>query len=299
MSNALVKTVQSQLNGLRDKFVMALPSYIEPNNFFSTSMNYLSKHPGLAECDVMALYRSFMLGALDGLLVNDREACIVPFWDKKLGRNVPQYMQMFQGTCKLVYNTGIVSTIHSAAVYSADNFEEIVDQNGPRLVHRPATFSEDRGALLGYYAIAKMKDGATAYQVMTMKEIEKRKAVSRNANNPGSPWQKWAEEMAQKTVIKSLCKKLPKSNLIYESFQREATQDPGTIEVDSKPVVTQPRAELPDEQSGPAALEAKIARPEIDREQMDKELGIDRTIEAPKATKATSANDVTFTLEGK
>ena len=50
---------------------------------------------------------------------------------------------------------------------------------------------------------------------MSLEEVEKRRIASANQRDPQKPtgiWEKWYDEMAKKTVIRNLCKRLPMSS---------------------------------------------------------------------------------------
>jgi recombinational DNA repair protein RecT len=73
----------------------------------------------------------------------------------------------------------------------------------------PQDKEADRGELRFVYAVAKLKDGGTQFDVMSKVEIDKIRARSK-AGNFG-PWKTDYDEMAKKTVIRRLFKYLPVS----------------------------------------------------------------------------------------
>ena len=92
-------------------------------------------------------------------------------------------------------------------VYKADAFDyELGDEE--RIKHKPH-LGEERGAPVAVYAIARTKDGAVYREVMSVGEVEKIRRASKAAN--AGPWVDHWGEMARKTVIKRLAKRLPSS----------------------------------------------------------------------------------------
>ena len=84
-----------------------------------------------------------------------------------------------------------------------------------------------------------LKDGSKLLEVMNLEEIEQVRKVSRAANN--GPWVAWWSEMARKTVMRRLSKRLPMSTDIEEElFSRDETMrhahpQPQMIEAEPSP----------------------------------------------------------------
>jgi recombinational DNA repair protein RecT len=69
------------------------------------------------------------------------------------------------------------------------------------------------------YAIAKTKDGGIYREVMSKSDIEQVRNVSR-AKNAG-PWVDWYDEMARKTVIRRIAKRLPSSTDLEKLLEHD------------------------------------------------------------------------------
>ena len=63
------------------------------------------------------------------------------------------------------------------------------------------------------------KDNGVYIEVLRMSEIKKIRSVSRSANN--GPWAQWFEQMAKKSAIRRLAKRLPMSTDIENIIQRD------------------------------------------------------------------------------
>ena len=68
--------------------------------------------------------------------------------------------------------------------------------------------------LVCVYSVAVTTNGGEYYEVMNMAEIEKCRAVSKGSTSSHSPWVKWFDQMAKKTVIHRIAKRLPKNDAI-------------------------------------------------------------------------------------
>lgn len=202
------QALKNNLASMKDQFRLALPSHITPEKFVRTLQTAVSTMPNLVNADRQSLFASAMKAAQDGLLPDGREAAIVTYRSKG-GGYTATYMPMVGGILKKVRNSGELSSITSQVVYEKDFFEFFIDEDGEHVTHRPEMFKE-RGAPIGVYALAKMKDGSVYIEVISVDEVNKVKASSRGTNGPWSgPFE---HEMWRKTAIKRLAKRLPMSS---------------------------------------------------------------------------------------
>lgn len=229
MSNphSVIADVRRDLNKLDGEFKMALPPHISVEKFKRVALTAIQSEPDLMRADRRSLFGACVKAAQDGLLPDKREAALVIF------KGTVQYMPMIAGILKRVRNSGEVASIASQLVYRKDVFRYWVDGDGEHIQHEPLMFGE-RGDIVGAYGVAKTKDGAVYIEVMTKADIEKVRSVSR-AKNSG-PWSDWWEEMARKTVLRRLSKRLPMSTDIEDVIRREEEQF-----VDTGPAPARPR----------------------------------------------------------
>ena len=64
------------------------------------------------------------------------------------------------------------------------------------------------------YAVAITTNDGEYYEVMNMDQINHCRQVSKASSSPHSPWVKWFDQMAKKTVIHRIAKRLPKNDAI-------------------------------------------------------------------------------------
>lgn len=207
MSNELtpIAAFRGTLERMNQDLQSALPPQIPVEKFIRTTLTAVQMQPDLLAADRKSLLGSTMRAAQDGLLCDGREAALVIF-NTKEGKKV-QYMPMVGGILKKIRNSGELASISAQVVYDKDHFEyELGDDE--RIVHKPF-LGADRGKQIACYAIAKTKDGAIYREVMSVSDVEKVRSASR-AGKFG-PWVDWWDEMAKKTVIRRLSKRLPSS----------------------------------------------------------------------------------------
>jgi recombination protein RecT len=251
-----VKAFRGTLTTLGDQLKMALPSHVSVDKFHRTTMTALQQNPMLLNCDRRSLLSAILKAAQDGLLPDGREGALVKFRTKRDGQYIDavQWMPMIGGVLKKVRNSGELASIDALLVHAADRFtyRPGIDEVP---AHEPDWFG-DRGQVIGVYAVAKLKSGASFVEIMNRQQIEQVRAVSR-AKDDG-PWSAWWGEMARKTVLRRLAKRLPMSTDIEAEFERDETM---TADVAAAAI-----AAVPAPVSRLEALEAQVCGPDEDPE---------------------------------
>jgi len=193
------------LTKMGDDFKAALPPQIPVEKFIRTTLTAIQMQPELLDTDRRSLLGSCMKAAQDGLIPDGREAALVIFRTKEGPKT--QYMPMVGGILKKMRNSGELATISANVVYQNDQFDYALGDY-EQITHKPFLGS-DRGKPIAVYAIARTKDGAVYREVMSVADVEKVRQSSR-AKDSG-PWTQWWDEMARKTVIRRIAKRLPSS----------------------------------------------------------------------------------------
>ena len=176
----------------------ALPPNVSIDRFIRTAMTGIQQNPAVCEADRQSLYLAIQRCASDGLMPDNREAALAIYGGKV------NYMPMVLGIIKRLATAGI--TIDAQVVRANDDFEQEFGDDA-RIVHKAPRLGQDRGELIGAYAIAKLPNGMVMREVMDKAQIEQVRMASRSAN--GGPWKQWYDEMARKTVLRRLAKRLP------------------------------------------------------------------------------------------
>lgn len=203
------KTIFDVIQAGAKQFATALPKHINTDRFVRIAITTIRQNPKLAQCSQESLLGALMVSAQLGLEPGTLGQCyLIPFENKKLGKVECQFQIGYKGLIELLRRSGQLSDIYSYAVYENDDFE-ITYGLSRDLKHKP-NFS-DRGEIIGFYAVAILKDGAKAFEYMTKDEVMKHEEKYRKGSYKNDVWNKNFEEMAQKTVVKKLLKWLPVS----------------------------------------------------------------------------------------
>lgn len=240
-----VAVIRQNLNAMAPEFAAALPAHISVEKFTRVAMTAIQNNPDLQNAERRSLFGAIVRLAQDGLLPDGREAAIVLF-----GKQA-QAMPMIAGILKKLRQSGEIAKVSAHVVHEADEFVWRLGFDED-ITHNPPALNEPRGKPIGAYATAVLKDGSRLLEVMTLEEIEKVRNVSRAKGN--GPWVTWWGEMARKTVMRRLSKRLPMSTDLEDALDRDETA-PADVPVIEQPA--QPMSRLD-------ALEHQIEEGEVD-----------------------------------
>jgi recombination protein RecT len=211
--------LSDELAALKPEIEKVLPEHVTPDKFMRVVLTAISQTPQLYRADRRSLLTSCIKAAQDGLLPDGREAALVIFRtrDKVIenGKEVErwvdkvQYIPMVAGILKKIRNSGELLSLSSNVVYEKDTFRYWIDDAGEHITHEPNVLAADRGKLVAVYAVAKTNGGGVYIEVMSRGQIDQVRSVSRAKDN--GPWKDWYDEMARKTVIRRIAKRLPMS----------------------------------------------------------------------------------------
>ena len=223
---------------IKAQIALALPKHMTAERLARIALTEVRKTPALAKCDQASFLGAIMQCAQLGLEPGGAlgHAYLLPFENRKKGITEVQFIVGYRGMIDLSRRSGQIMSIEARAVYEADQFDVRLGLNSDQ-VHVPAWDAQDRGPLRFVYAVAKLKDGGTQFEVMSRVEVERVRAKSRAANN--GPWVDHFEEMAKKTVIRRLFKYLPVSIELAQAVALDeqaedgrAQDNPLTIDVE-------------------------------------------------------------------
>jgi recombination protein RecT len=251
-----IEAMRGTLVKMQPEFQAALPPQIPVEKFIRTTLTAVQMNPELLGADRRSLLGACMKAAQDGLLLDGREAAPVIFRTKE-GPKV-QYMPMVGGILKKIRNSGELASISAHVVYDKDHFEYELGDN-ENIVHKPF-LGEDRGRPIAVYAVAKTKDGAIYREVMSVADVDKVRQASR-AKDAG-PWVQWWDEMAKKTVIRRMAKRLPSSADVDQVLQSD-NEASGFVQIDRREAVN--ITPVPEAQQAPLSrLKASMGQAPMD-----------------------------------
>lgn len=208
-----------------------LPAQVTPEQFTRTAATALVKDSSLQSADKQSLILALTQCARDGLMPDGREAALVVRSSKVNGQyiNTVAYMPMVGGVIKRAREAGV--NIVYKPVFSQDEFEYVINENGEHLTHRPAFADND--TLVKVYALAKLAGGEVVIEVMSRREVERVRDLTNNGK-VNSVWSKWFDRMALKTVVHRLARRLPNASDLFSLLEA------GNVMSDTEKTVTTP-----------------------------------------------------------
>jgi recombination protein RecT len=213
-----VTTLRGMLTRAQSQITMALPKHITPEKMIRTALTCAINTPRLLDCEPASICGAVIQAAALGLVPGvTGQAYLIPFWNGKTGRLEAQFMPGYQGLVDLAYRSGKVDSIVARVVREGDQFDYSYGLED-KLEHKP---SRTDGALLAAYAVVRLTGvDRPEFTVMEAWEINAIRAAAkeRNKGKEGTPWIHHTAEMWKKTVLRRMCKSLPKSVDLHEAL---------------------------------------------------------------------------------
>lgn len=203
----------------------------------------------LKECSVISIIEAIRESAAMNLSPTGLlgEGWIIPY------KGVATFRPGYRGLLKLLRNSGQIRRTDAQVVYMADEFDLLLGTD-PQIIHRPFLFGEkssdgellgDRGDYRGVYGWVEMATGEKVIEWMAWADVDVvRRRSQAVAQGKDSPWDDFAGEMARKTVLRRLLKRLPLETMPQVAHAVTADEQADIIEGTATeiPPATGPRA---------------------------------------------------------
>lgn len=223
-------TIRTMLDKQAGELARALPRHIDPARFLRTTLTVVLQNEKLLNSSPQSIVGAMMQAGAWGLSLDPGmgEAYMVPYYDRRKDRTVAQLQIGYQGMIALALRSQLVRRIMARAVYENDTFSYSFGLE-EKLDHVPCA-EGDPGKLVFVYAVATLANGEKQFDVMSRADVEKIRSRSRAGDS--GPWQTDYDAMAKKTVVRRLCKYLPKSTELAQVIDREERFERGEDVID-------------------------------------------------------------------
>lgn len=204
-------TVVDYLNNetFKNQLAGALPKFLDTDHFIRSAITEFRLNPTLAECSVPSVLGYFMQAAACGLEPASMlgQCYPVPFRNKKTGMREVTFILGFRGMLSIARRSGEIASVVAEVVHENDEFS-IEYGMEPKLVHKPC-IDGDPGAFRGAYVVVRFKGEGIDPVIKYMPKTEIDAHRRRSKSSDSGPWVTDYDEMAKKTVFRSVFKWLP------------------------------------------------------------------------------------------
>lgn len=204
------------LNEKKTEIAKMLPKHLNAERLLKVAQVAATTTPALLECEIASLVGAIGQCAQMGLEPNTilGHAYLVPFNTKRKDLNgnekwvkSVQVIIGYKGLIDLARRSGQIVSISAHEVCQNDKFELVYGLD-EKLNHEPSF--DERGNIIGFYAVAKLKDGGHCFEFMSVKQVIDIMNSTQSKGKYG-PWKDNFSEMGRKTAIRRLAKYLPLS----------------------------------------------------------------------------------------
>lgn len=243
--NDPVRALSKYLDARTKNLAKFAASRIKPETLVRLAIFEFSQNEWLRRCTPESIYGSLILSAQIGLEPSGirGEAYLVPYKGKCT------LIPGWRGLVKLALRSKAVKRLNSFVVYERDYFKLHLGSE-PRVEHEPS-LDDDRGELLGAYAVAKMENGEVDVEWMGVAELQKIRdnAAKSRGGKDGPAYTDWEDQMYRKAPIRRLAKRLPLGDDFFTAMKADELAEAGEpekianyIDVDATEVKDQSQA---------------------------------------------------------
>lgn len=204
----VARVVQSMNTMLKE----ALPKFMTPERMIRVCLTQFRLNPKLMSCSEGSIVGAIIQSAQLGLEPIMGYSYLIPYGSEC------QFQLGYKGLIQLFYRSENALSLEARVVHQNDRFEYSYGLNST-LIHIPAV--KNQGPTIGYYAVAKLKNGVCSFEYRTIEQIKEH--AKRYAKAKTGPWIDNFDEMAKKTLIKMTLKYMPLSVEMQRAMDSDET----------------------------------------------------------------------------
>jgi recombination protein RecT len=194
------------------------------DRFVTVALHAATSRPDLLKATRESLVEAIRDAAMLGLepVGATGDGAIVVYHERRGDEwvDVARFQPMYRGLLKLARRSDQLASIDAHVVYAGDQIELDLGSN-PSVRHAPAL--QGRGKPMGVYAVAELTNGRRYVDWMPIADVEAVRKVSKAADK--GPWVSFWPEMARKTAIRRLMKRLPLETLAEHGMRLESESE--------------------------------------------------------------------------
>lgn len=222
INNAFIDGLTKQLNE-KCKYGMSFPQDYNLSNALMGAYLILKEttdkngNPILETCSQVSIANSLMDMATMGLNPQKKQGYFVAYGGKC------QFQKSYFGNITIARRYGLKS-VNAEIIYDGDDFVYTIEDGKKVFVkHEQNIMNIDNSKIKGAYAVAVMTDGTKLLEVMNINQIKQSWQQGYGYKEKGGTHEKFADQMAKKTVINRLCKMITNTygdEAVIDTFER-------------------------------------------------------------------------------
>ena len=223
--------VAKVVHSMNTMLKQALPNFMTPERMIRVCLTQFRLNPKLMSCNEGSIVGAIIQSAQLGLEPIMGYSYLIPYGSEC------QFQLGYKGLIQLFYRSENALSLEARVVYQNDKFEYSYGLNST-LIHIPAT--KNAGPAIGYYAVAKLKNGVCSFEYRTIEQIKEH--AKRYSKAKTGPWIDNFDEMGKKTLIKMTLKYMPLSVEMQKAL--DSDESVKTIDHNTEDIFEVPTADL-------------------------------------------------------
>lgn len=198
-----VATLLDRVSEAEQQLSAYLPEGVSVARFMALARRAITEQPRLAECSTVSVLRALSRCAQSGLPLDGNISSLIVRKSKD-GPPTASWDPSYKGMITLALSSGHVLEVQGFAVSEHDEFS-VEHGTEPKITHKPSVMRS--GKIVAAYAWARLRGGGLVVEFVTREDLEQIRASSPAARK--GAWRGWFGEMAKKSAIRRLLKRLP------------------------------------------------------------------------------------------
>ena len=187
-----------RVNALLQKGSISFPQGYDFGTAVTYAVNAIRQDSNIASCNIASVGQALMDMITLGLDARKKQGYFINYG------GVCKFQPSYFGDAAALLNAGIIVDIDAQPIFKGDDLELKTINDRVVVKSYKTKFGNSNNEIIGGYAWVKLPNGEKRYCIMTMQEIEKSWAKSRN--NKNAVQKDFATEMVKRTLIRRLVK---------------------------------------------------------------------------------------------
>lgn len=217
-------SIRGLLEEKKDDFVQIMGGAKQADRFLMSAINTIANNPKLWGCSPASYQSCLLTVAVNNLNPSPQLGYVyfIPYKNKDKGVTELTFQFGYKGYKQMALRSGKIAALDFEAVHKEDEFD--YSQGTNAFVNFKRSLAKDRGPVVATFACAQTPSGIATVSVMSIDEIyavRDKSAGWKKGGDAAMFWKYYFDEMAAKTNLRRLHKKLYLGEAFDEAIQEE------------------------------------------------------------------------------